>query len=50
MHYKNMKHEAMGKGYTSLFFLDEVTALAAGHVLASFVEGQTPRTLLVAAR
>jgi hypothetical protein len=26
-----MKHEAMGKGYTSLFFLDEVTALAAGH-------------------
>lgn len=31
MHYKNMKHEAMGKGYTSLFFLDEVTALAAGH-------------------
>ena len=31
MHFKNMKHEAMGKGYTSLFFLDEVTALAAGH-------------------
>ena len=31
MYYKNMKHEAMGKGYTSLFFLDEVTALAAGH-------------------
>ena len=31
MHYKNMQHEAMGKGYTSLFFLDEVTALAAGH-------------------
>ena len=31
MHYKDMKHEAMGKGYTSLFFLDEVTALAAGH-------------------
>jgi len=31
MHYKNMKHEAMGKGYTSLFFLDEVTALSAGH-------------------
>jgi hypothetical protein len=31
MHYKNMKHEAMGNGYTSLFFLDEVTALAAGH-------------------
>ena len=31
IHYKNMKHEAMGQGYTSLFFLDEVTALAAGH-------------------
>ena len=31
MHYKNTQHEAMGKGYTSLFFLDEVTALAAGH-------------------
>jgi hypothetical protein len=31
LHYKGMHHEAMGKGYTSLFFLDEVTALAAGH-------------------
>ncbi len=31
MFYKDMKHEAMGQGYTSLFFLDEVTALAAGH-------------------
>ena len=31
MHYKNLKHEAMGNGYTSLFFLDEVTALAASH-------------------
>jgi hypothetical protein len=31
LHYKNMHHEAMGRGYTSLFFLDEVTALAAGH-------------------
>jgi hypothetical protein len=31
MHCKNMKHEVMGRGYTSLFFLDEVTALAAGH-------------------
>ena len=31
VHYKNAKHEAMGDGYTSLFFLDEVTALAAGH-------------------
>jgi hypothetical protein len=31
LHYKGRHHEAMGQGYTSLFFLDEVTALAAGH-------------------
>jgi len=31
LHYKNAKHEAMGAFYTSLFFLDEVTALSAGH-------------------
>jgi hypothetical protein len=31
LHYKGMHHEPMGQGYTSLFFLDEVTALAAGH-------------------
>jgi len=31
LHYKNWRHEPMGDGYTSLFFLDEVTALAAGH-------------------
>ena len=31
LNYKGMHHEPMGKGYTSLFFLDEVTALAAGH-------------------
>jgi hypothetical protein len=31
IHYKGNRHEAMGEGYTSLFFLDEVTALAAGH-------------------
>lgn len=31
LHYKGMHHEAMGPGYTSLFFLDEVTALSAGH-------------------
>jgi hypothetical protein len=28
---KGAHHEPMGQGYTSLFFLDEVTALAAGH-------------------
>ena len=31
LHYKSAHREAMGQGYTSLFFLDEVTALAAGH-------------------
>jgi hypothetical protein len=31
LRFKSMHHEAMGQGYTSLFFLDEVTALAAGH-------------------
>lgn len=31
LHYKGLHHEPMGEGYTSLFFLDEVTALAAGH-------------------
>jgi hypothetical protein len=31
LHYKDWHHEAMGQGYTSLFFLDEVTALSAGH-------------------
>ena len=31
LHYKDAHHEPMGQGYTSLFFLDEVTALAAGH-------------------
>lgn len=31
LHYKNNHHEPMGKGWTALFFLDELTALAAGH-------------------
>ena len=31
LHWKEAHHEPMGHGYTSLFFLDEVTALAAGH-------------------
>ncbi len=31
LHYKNWHHEPMGQGYTTLFFLDEVTALASGH-------------------
>jgi hypothetical protein len=31
IHYKGKQHDAMGQYYTSVFFLDEVTALAAGH-------------------
>ncbi len=31
LEWKGAHHEPMGQGYTSLFFLDEVTALAAGH-------------------
>ncbi len=31
LEWKGAHHDPMGKGYTSLFFLDEVTALAAGH-------------------
>jgi len=29
--FKGRQRQVMGKGYTELFFLDEVTALAAGH-------------------
>ena len=29
--FKGRRREVMGKGYTELFFLDEITALAAGH-------------------
>jgi hypothetical protein len=29
--FKNRRHDVWGPGYTDLFFLDEVTALAAGH-------------------
>jgi len=31
MYYKNKVHDPMGPYYTSVFFLDEVTALSAGH-------------------
>jgi hypothetical protein len=31
LYWKGAHHEPMGKFYTSLFFLDEVTALSAGH-------------------
>jgi hypothetical protein len=31
LQFKNRRHTVWGHGYTDLFFLDEVTALAAGH-------------------
>ena len=31
LQFKGRRHEVWGRGYTDLFFLDEVTALAAGH-------------------
>lgn len=46
LHYKNLHHEAMGKGYTSLFFLDEVTALAAGHRPCFYCRRQEAKAFL----
>ena len=46
LHYRGMHHEAMGEGYTSLFFLDEVTALAAGHRPCFFCRRAEARTFL----
>ncbi len=46
LHYKGMHHEAMGQGYTSLFFLDEVTALAAGHRPCFFCRRAEARAFL----
>ena len=46
LHYKNMHHEPMGQGYTSLFFLDEVTALAAGHRPCFFCRRQDAKSFL----
>jgi hypothetical protein len=49
LHYKNMHHEAMGRGYTSLFFLDEVTALAAGHRPCFFCRRQEAKAFMALA-
>ena len=46
IHYKGKRHEAMGEGYTSLFFLDEVTALSAGHRPCFFCRRQEARHFL----
>lgn len=46
IHYKNTHHEPMGQGYTSLFFLDEVTALAAGHRPCFFCRRKAAKSFL----
>ena len=46
MYYKNKSHEAMGPYYTSVFFLDEVTALSAGHRPCFYCRNQSARAFL----
>lgn len=46
LHWKDAHHEPMGTGYTSLFFLDEVTALAAGHRPCFFCRRQEAKAFL----
>jgi hypothetical protein len=46
LYWKGAHHEPMGQGYTSLFFLDEVTALAAGHRPCFFCRRQEARAFL----
>jgi hypothetical protein len=46
LHWKGAHHEPMGQGYTSLFFLDEVTALAAGHRPCFFCRRQDAKKFL----
>lgn len=46
LHFRGMHHEPMGSGYTSLFFLDEVTALSAGHRPCFFCRRREARAFL----
>jgi hypothetical protein len=46
LQWKDQHHPPMGKGYTGLFFLDEVTALAAGHRPCFFCRRQEARAFL----
>ncbi len=46
LYWKDQHHEPMGQGYTSLFFLDEVTALAAGHRPCFFCRRQEAKQFL----
>ncbi len=50
LHWKDQHHEPMGLGYTSLFFLDEVTALAAGHRPCFFCRRKDAKAFLGATR
>ncbi|WP_373503962.1 hypothetical protein [Aestuariivirga sp.] len=50
LHWKGLHHEPMGQGYTSLFFLDEVTALAAGHRPCFFCRRKEAKAFLGEAR
>jgi hypothetical protein len=46
LHWKGQHHEPMGQGYTALFFLDEVTALAAGHRPCFFCRRKAAKAFL----
>ena len=46
LEWKGAHHEPMGEGYTSLFFLDEVTALSAGHRPCFYCRRQDAKAFL----
>lgn len=46
LEWKGAHHEPMGPGYTSLFFLDEVTALSAGHRPCFYCRRQDAKAFL----
>lgn len=46
LEWKGAHHEPMGRGYTSLFFLDEVTALSAGHRPCFYCRRQDAKAFL----
>jgi hypothetical protein len=50
LQWKGQHHEPMGQGYTSLFFLDEVTALAAGHRPCFFCRRKEAKAFLAGRR
>jgi hypothetical protein len=46
LEWKGAHHEPMGRGYTSVFFMDEVTALASGHRPCFFCRRQQAKTFV----